>query len=35
MKVPLKSILITGKGGIIGVILGVYILSLIEKAFGK
>lgn len=31
----LESILISGKGGIIGVILGVYILSLIEKAIRK
>lgn len=30
-EVPLNSILTTGKGGIIGVIIGVYLLSLIEK----
>lgn len=30
-EVPLDSILTTGKGGIIGVIIGVYILSKIEK----
>lgn len=34
-SVRLESILISGKGGIIGVILGVYILSLIEKAIRK
>lgn len=34
-EVPLESILTTGKGGIIGVILGVYILSLIEKRVRK
>jgi PTS system sucrose-specific IIC component len=33
--VPLESILTTGKGGIIGVILGVYILSKVEKAVRK
>lgn len=33
--VPLNSILTTGKGGIIGVILGVYILSKIEKFVRK
>lgn len=33
--VPLKSILTTGKGGIIGVIIGVYILSRVEKAVRK
>jgi len=33
--VPLKSILTTGKGGIIGVILGVYLLAKIEKAVRK
>lgn len=30
-ETPLNSILTTGKGGIIGVILGVYILSSVEK----
>lgn len=34
-EVPLNSILTTGKGGIIGVIVGVYILSKIEKAIRK
>lgn len=34
-EVPLNSILITGKGGIIGVIIGVYLLSLIEKKIRK
>lgn len=33
--VPLNSILTTGKGGIIGVIIGVYILSKVEKAVRK
>lgn len=33
--VPLNSILTTGKGGIIGVILGVWILSKIEKFIRK
>ncbi|KAB3531586.1 PTS transporter subunit EIIC [Alkaliphilus serpentinus] len=33
--VPLNSILTTGKGGIIGVILGVYLLSKVEKAVRK
>ncbi len=33
--VPLKSILTTGKGGIIGVIIGVWILSKVEKAVRK
>lgn len=33
--IPLESILTTGKGGIIGVIFGVWILSKIEKAFRK
>lgn len=33
--VPLKSILNTGKGGIIGVIFGVWLLSLIEKWLRK
>lgn len=33
--VPLNSILTTGKGGIIGVIMGVYILAKIEKAIRK
>ncbi len=32
---PLNSILTTGKGGIMGVILGVYILSKIEKGIRK
>lgn len=32
---PLNSILTTGKGGIIGVIIGVWILSKIEKAVRK
>lgn len=32
---PLNSILTTGKGGIIGVILGVYILAKIERATRK
>lgn len=32
---PLNSILTTGKGGIIGVIIGVYILSKIEKKIRK
>lgn len=32
---PLNSILTTGKGGIIGVILGVYILSKVEKFIRK
>ncbi|TVP93655.1 PTS transporter subunit EIIC [Alkalibacterium sp.] len=32
---PLNSILTTGKGGIIGVIFGVYILAKIEKAVRK
>jgi len=31
--VPLNSILTTGKGGIIGVIAGVYILSIVERRF--
>ncbi|MFP4371932.1 MAG: PTS transporter subunit EIIC [Halanaerobium sp.] len=34
-EVPLNSILTTGKGGIIGVIVGVYLLSLIEKKVRK
>lgn len=34
-EVPLNSILTTGKGGIIGVIIGVYLLSLIEKRVRK
>ncbi|MDP8162692.1 PTS transporter subunit EIIC [Pasteurella skyensis] len=34
-KIPLESILTTGKGGIIGVIIGVYILSKVEKALRK
>ncbi|SES97074.1 PTS system, sucrose-specific IIC component [Natronincola peptidivorans] len=33
--VPLNSILTTGKGGIIGVIIGVYILAKVEKAVRK
>lgn len=33
--VPLNSILTTGKGGIIGVIFGVWILSLVEKFIRK
>lgn len=33
--VPLNSILTIGKGGIIGVIMGVYILAKIEKAIRK
>ncbi|MEG0584693.1 MAG: PTS transporter subunit EIIC, partial [Cetobacterium sp.] len=33
--VPLNSILTTGKGGIIGVILGVWILSIVEKKLRK
>ena len=33
--VPLNSILTTGKGGIIGVIMGVYLLAKIEKAIRK
>lgn len=35
VKVPLESVLTTGKGGIIGVIFGVWILSKIEKAVRK
>lgn len=34
-EVPLNSILTTGKGGVIGVIAGVWILSKIEKALRK
>lgn len=34
-EVPLNSILTTGKGGIIGVIFGVYILAKIEKLIRK
>ena len=34
-EVPLNSILTTGKGGIIGVIMGVYILAKVEKAIRK
>ena len=34
-KVPLDSILTTGKGGLIGVIIGVWILSKIEKFLRK
>jgi len=34
-EVPLNSILTTGKGGIIGVIIGVYILAKVEKAVRK
>lgn len=33
--VPLQSILTTGKGGIIGVIFGVWVLSIIEKNIRK
>lgn len=33
--VPLQSILTTGKGGIIGVIFGVWVLSIIEKFIRK
>lgn len=34
-EVPLNSILTTGKGGIIGVIIGVYLLSIVEKSLRK
>ncbi len=34
-EVPLNSILTTGKGGIIGVIIGVYLLAKVEKAVRK
>ena len=34
-EIPLNSILTTGKGGIIGVIFGVYILAKIEKLIRK
>ncbi len=34
-EVPLESVLTTGKGGIIGVIFGVYLLSIIEKKIRK
>ena len=34
-KVPLESILTTGKGGIIGVIFGVWLLSKVEKSIRK
>lgn len=34
-EVPLESVLTTGKGGIIGVIFGVWILSIIEKNIRK
>lgn len=34
-EVPLQSILTTGKGGIIGVIFGVWLLSVIEKSIRK
>lgn len=34
-EIPLESILTTGKGGLIGVILGVWILSRIEKFLRK
>ena len=34
-EVPLNSILTTGKGGIIGVIIGVYVLSVVEKSLRK
>lgn len=33
--IPLESVLTTGKGGIIGVILGVWVLSVIEKNIRK
>ena len=33
--VPLESILTTGKGGIIGVIIGVYIMSILERKIRK
>ena len=33
--VPLESVLTTGKGGIIGVIFGVWVLSVIEKNIRK
>ena len=35
VDVPLKSVLTTGKGGIIGVIIGVWILSIIERFIRK
>lgn len=35
VEVPLNSILTTGKGGIIGVIIGVYLLAKVEKAVRK
>lgn len=35
VKVPLESILTTGKGGIIGVVLGVWILAKVEKTIRK
>ncbi len=34
-EVPLNSILTTGKGGIIGVIIGVYLLAKVEKVVRK
>lgn len=34
-EVPLESILTTGKGGIIGIIVGVWLLSIIEKKVRK
>lgn len=34
-EVPLQSILTTGKGGIIGVIFGVWVLSRVEKAIRR
>ena len=34
-EVALKSILTTGKGGVIGVIIGVYLLAIIEKKIRK
>ncbi len=34
-EIPLESVLTTGKGGIIGVIFGVWILSVIEKNLRK
>ncbi|NIZ18480.1 PTS transporter subunit EIIC [Entomospira culicis] len=34
-QTPLQSLLISGKGGVIGVIFGVYLLSIIEKRLRK
>ncbi|MBF0579287.1 PTS transporter subunit EIIC [Erysipelotrichaceae bacterium RD49] len=34
-EIPLNSILTTGKGGVVGVILGVWVLSLVEKWIRK